>query len=242
LRTPSPALALLALFGGAPSMVIASDSTTQQFWPEIDAYVRIDERSRLLLTAAATRAMEGLFAEKRPVFQDAQFTLNFDYTLAPFLREHVPQAEWVKSRLLWTRLGLEYGRSFDSADDAFRSYTGVAELHARFPTESSLVAATRLRLDLRDINGERSQRYRVRVGAEWQDQVFDHPIEPYGSIEFLYDTRYDKWSRVTLKTGLETPITERWRLEPYVELQLNRPQDELKRVLGIGLTFKVYFD
>ena len=46
---------------------------------------------------------------------------------------------------------------------------------------------------------------------------------------------------VTLKAGLETPIGGDWRVEPYLALQLNKPADELKRVLGLGLTFKVYF-
>ena len=42
--------------------------------------------------------------------------------------------------------------------------------------------------------------------------------------------------------GLDWAIGGDWRLEPYVVLQLNRPQDELSRVLALGLTFKVYFD
>jgi hypothetical protein len=100
----------------------------------------------------------------------------------------------------------------------------------------------RLRADFRDINGKPSQRYRVRVGAEWDEAIDEHPISPYASVEVLYDTRYDKWSRLTLKAGLETPIGRDWRLEPYLALQLNRPNDELSRVLGLGLTFKVYFD
>ena len=72
--------------------------------------------------------------------------------------------------------------------------------------------------------------------------MFEHPIAPYASVETLYDTRYDKWSRVTLKAGLETPIGGAWRLEPYLALQLNKPDDELNRVLGLGLSLKVYFD
>ena len=58
--------------------------------------------------------------------------------------------------------------------------------------------------------------------------AFEHPIAPYASVETLYDTRYDKWSRVTLKAGLETPIGGDWRVEPYLALQLNKPDDELK--------------
>ena len=142
--------------------------------------------------------------------QNAQFTLNFDYTLAPILRRDVPQAEWSKNRLLWARLGFEYGTS-GSVGQRF-----VPVLHRHRRTElalpdrqATLWLTSRLRVDLRDINGESSQRYRVRLGAEWDAVAFDHPYAPYASVETLYDTRYDKWSRVTLKAGVETPIADR---------------------------------
>jgi hypothetical protein len=219
----------------------ADSSTSYEFWPEINAYVGLGERSRMMFSAAGTRAMEGSVDNRILSVQDAQFTLNFDYTLAPILRRDVPRSEWSQNRLLWARLGYEYGTSLSSGADSYRSNTGIVELNARYPLEG-LWLTSRLRVDFRDINGEASQRYRVRVGAAWDTLVFEHPVAPYVSVETLYDTRYDKWSRVTLKAGLETPLSDDWRVEPYVALQLNKPNDELKRVVALGLTFKVYFD
>lgn len=244
LRRPSHGLRALLLSSGVlqAASAWADDSLSTEFWPEINAYVGLDERSRLLFTAAATRAMEGQWAPGAASTQDAQFTLNADYTLAPILRRDVPRAEWSKNRLLWARMGFEYGSSGSAGADSFRSYTGILELNSRYPTPSPLWVTGRLRVDLRDVNGEASQRYRVRVGTEWDTAVFEHPVAPYSSIEFVYDTRYDKWSRMTLKAGLETPIADDWRIEPYLALQFNKPGDELKHVLGLGLTFKVYFD
>jgi hypothetical protein len=230
---------------GLASMSVAAragDSITYEFWPEINAYVGLGERSRLMFSAAGTRAMEGEVDESRLSVQDAQFTLNLDYTLAPVLRRDVPQAEWSKNRLLWARLGYEYGSSAHSGADSFRSQTGIVELNARYPMQGSLWLTSRMRVDFRDINGQASQRYRLRVGAEWDTLAFEHPIAPYTSVETLYDTRYQKWSRVTLKAGLETPIGGNWRIEPYLALQLNRPDAELSRVLALGLSVKVYFD
>ena len=230
---------------GLASMSVAAHaggSITYEFWPEINAYVGLGERSRLMFSAAGTRAMEGEADGRNLSVQDAQFTLNLDYTLAPILRRDVPQAEWSKNRLLWARLGYEYGSSAHSGADSFRSQTGIVELNARYPMQGSLWLTSRMRVDFRDINGEASQRYRLRIGAEWDTLAFEHPIAPYTSVETLYDTRYQKWSRVTLKAGLETPIGGNWRIEPYLALQLNRPDDDLSRVLGLGLSFKVYFD
>ena len=243
-HSPGPALRAFALAALALPATpgLADGSTSYEFWPELNAYRGIDERSRLMFSAAGTRATEATVDDRLLALQDWQFTLNFDYTLAPILRRDVPQVEWSKNRLLWARLGFEYGTSGTSGSDSYRSYTGIVELNSRFPVDGSLWLTNRLRADFRDINGEPSQRYRVRLGAEWAAMAFEHPYAPYASVETLYDTRYDKWSRVTLKAGLETPIAADWRVEPYVALQLNRPNDELKRVLGVGLTFKVYFD
>ncbi len=244
LRRPRHGLRILLLCGGALQAVPAwaDDSWSTEFWPEINAYVGLGERSRMMLSAAGTRAMEGSVDNGILSVQDAQFTLNLDYTLAPILRRDVPQAEWSKNRLLWARLGYEYGTSTRSGADSYRSNTGIVELNARYPMAGTLWLTSRLRVDFRDIDGEASQRYRVRAGAEWDTAMFEHPIAPYASAEMLYDTRYDKWSRVTLKAGLETPLGGAWRLEPYLALQLNKPDDELSRVLGLGLSLKVYFD
>lgn len=229
-------LALLAGSAGADTL------NSYEFWPELDAYVGLGERSRLLFTAAGTRAMEASVDARQTVFQNGQFTANIDYTLAPVLRRDVPQAEWSKNRLLWTRLGFEYGTSGTSGSDSFRSYTGTVELNGRYPTPGNAWLTSRLRADFRDVNGASSQRYRVRVGAEWDAAFDDHPYTPYASVETVYDTRYERWSRLTLKGGIETPIADDWRIESYVALQLNRPQDELSRVIALGLTLKVYFD
>jgi hypothetical protein len=143
----------------------ADSSTSYEFWPEINAYVGLGERSRMMFSAAGTRAMEGSVDNRILSVQDAQFTLNLDYTLAPVLRRDVPQAEWSKNRLLWARLGYEYGTSLSSGADSYRSNTGIVELNARYPMEGTLWLTSRLRVDFRDINGEASQRYRVRAGA-----------------------------------------------------------------------------
>jgi hypothetical protein len=246
-RPPNPALRHLVLLGALGTQATAplpatADSTTVEFWPEINAYVGLDERSRLMFSAAGTRAMEGAEVGGKLGLQNAQFTLNFDYTLAPVLRRDVPQAEWSKNRLLWARLGYEYGTSGSGGSDAYRSDTGIVELNGRYPGEGTLWWTSRLRVDFRNINGEPSQRYRIRGGAEWDTRIADHPVAPYASVEALYDTRYEQWSRLTLKAGLETPIAAAWRIEPYLALQLNRPNDAISRVLGLGLTLKTYFD
>lgn len=218
----------------------SDDLYPTEFWPKIEVYHHIEEPSRLLFTAAGTRATEATAQGSVVSFQDAQLSANFDYTLAPIIRQDVPQAEWSRNRLLWARLGFEYGSSLSSGADSFRSYTGIAELNTRMPIGDDIWLTNRLRVDFRYINGEPSQRYRVRIGATGAAVAFDHPYAPYADVETLYDTRYAQWSRLVLKSGFETPMGESWRVEPYIALQFNKPDEVVRRVLGIGLTIKAY--
>jgi len=236
LRCGVPLLAALAA-GDAGAV-----PTQYQLWPEFNAFVELGERSRLLFIASSTNETDG-DADNDPLgLQEAQFSVNFDYTLEPILRRDVPRADWAKNRLFWMRLGFEYGTSGSSGSDSVRSYTGIGELRSRYATSSASWLNTRLRVDLRDINGERSQRYRARLGAEWEVAFDDHPYAPYTDAEVFYDTRYDKWSRLLLRAGVETPIATDWRIEPYLALQLDRPDDATSRVWALGVTLKVYFD
>ena len=50
-----------------------------------------------------------------------------------------------------------------------------------------------------EIKGEPSQPYRVRIGSEWEESWDGHPFSPYTSIEAIYDTRHEQWSRLALK-------------------------------------------
>jgi hypothetical protein len=162
-----------------------------EFWPEIDAYVGLSERARLLFSAAGTHATEASLNQRALAVQDRQFSANFDYTLAPVLRRDVPMAEWSKNRLLWTRLGFEYGTSAGTGSDDYRSYTGIVELNSRYSLQGTAWMTGRLRADFRDINGKPSQRYRVRVGAEWDEAIHEHPISPYALQGLLRLNRPD---------------------------------------------------
>ena len=94
---------------------------------------------------------------------------------------------------------------------------------------------------MRNINGDWSQRYRVRVGAEWETEAWKHPIVPYANAEIFYDTRYNMWSRTLYQAGVEVTTSRGWRVEPYLALQVDTPQNDTTRVFALGLVFKYYF-
>jgi hypothetical protein len=94
-------------------------------------------------------------------------------------------------------------------------------------------------LDLRDIQGESSQRYRLRVGIEREFTANGVVFVPYAQAEAFYDTRYDSWNRQLYQFGAEVELTKQWRIEPYYARQNDtRPSDS--HVNRVGLILKYY--
>jgi len=226
------ATAMLALLLFTPA---AHSDTQYELWPEINAFYGINTRTRLLFTAASVRAQEE--AGNGTARSEAQFTANFDYTLAPVMRRDVPEEEWSKNRYLWTRIGYRYVTSLGEASP-YSEHTVLAELTSRAPLGGDVWLHNRLRVDLRNVNGEESQRYRVRLGAEGETKVWGYVIAPYGHAELFYDTRYSKWSRTLYQTGVEVVINRAWRLEPYVALQVDTPNDSTTTTFAVGFVLK----
>ena len=227
------AVGAAAFLAFSPS--VRGDNTEYQFWPEIDAYYGLGKRTRLLFTAASTHAQEN-----PNDIAEAQFSANFDYTLGPRLRADVPEEEWSKNRYLWTRIGYRYVTSFGGSGSSYQENTGLAELSSRARLGGDVWFTDRLRVDVRNINGDWSERYRVRVGVEWETEAWKHPIVPYATAEIFYDTRYDKWSRTLYQTGVEVAINRTWRVEPYLAFQVDTPQNDTTRIFAVGLVFKYY--
>ena len=89
------------------------------------------------------------------------------------------------------------------------------------------------------VSGERSNRYRFRVGVETEYTVLGRKVVPYAHAEILYDTRFDAWSRQIYQVGVEIGLTESLRIEPSYAFQIDTetPPTHLDRV---GLSLKYY--
>lgn len=62
---------------------------------------------------------------------------------------------------------------------------------------------------------------------------------PYATAETIYDTRYSEWKQQRYQLGMELGLTESWRVEPYLEMRVDR-LSEPARVYALGLAFKYF--
>ncbi len=213
--------------------------TRNEFWPELDAYVKLNRRVRLFLMAAFTRAEEPEETSGGGIYRDAQLGAHLDLSLKPIFRRQLRESEWEQQRYLWLRIGYRYGTSIGSVASPYREHRGITELTARWPLPRDFSVANRVRIDFRSVDDRYSTRFRDRVALEREMVVRGVHVVPSISAEVYYDTRFGTVNRQRYRTGVELTLSEHWRIEPAFIRQEDQRSDPA-HVNGFGLILKYY--
>jgi hypothetical protein len=189
--------ALLILWSGIPAR-----AQTTPVWPEVDAYVTLNDKVRFFFLATTV--------QENRVSTEAEFGVNVDLQLKP-IRQQTPallfRLDESKNRLLLVRAGYRYLPSYTGDPNEHR---GVLEVTPRKPLIGLLghvLVSDRNRVDLRLIEGEYSWRYRNRLSAERELSIGRVRMGPYARFELYYDSGFDKWSRSEWMLGSSFPVT-----------------------------------
>ena len=212
-------LLLLALFACAAfAQPMLADERQSETVPEINAYIRLSDRFRFFGAAGLTQSLsEGVTDGELGAYLDI-------LTLKPIFEQNLIDADWARNRYFWGRIGYAIGGIHEGLDldQGYSEKRFVLEVSGRYPVSSSgLYAVSRIRWDARTLDGEHSDRYRVRIGAEKEFTVFNRAVVPYANAEFFYDTRFDAWSRQLYQIGVEVELIEHIRIEPYYAFQID---------------------
>jgi len=206
---------------------------TTQFWPELNLFDNLGPQTRLFLDAAYVRDRE---ADGRSL----ELAGYLDVTLEPFLRRSLRKEDWQKNKYLWLRLGYDHLFKTEGGEKQTGEDRVILSAYPRAYLPEEVVLEGRLRADLRWIGGDYSTRYRLRLEVNREFTVHGYAFTPYLQAEVFYDTRYDGWSRDYFQLGAEFPLTEHFRLEPYLALQLDRLPRE-SSLGAVGLVAKWYY-
>lgn len=204
-----------------------------QFWPEVDTYVRLAPQTRLFISEQSTRE-ESNAAE-----------MNLGFHLDVFLKPLRDQRglrsrsqDESKSRYLLLRIGYHYIAPFSPADKPENRI--ILEATPRYPLRLGITLADRNRTDLRFTSDGFSWRYRNRAALErtfrWKGYAFD----PYVRGEVWYDSAYAKWSRTLIQVGAEFPIRNKISFESYYEHQNNTSKPPNQQLNGMGLILNLH--
>jgi hypothetical protein len=224
-----PVLVLVALAALATS-ARAQDHQTE-FLPEANAYFKVSDLTRIYLQASVV----GRLSQDT---RDGALGAFVDHTLMPLFRTDLQDADWARNRYLWARAGFLLGGGQEGLRD-FSERRVVIEATGRVPLPNEVWLVQRGHVDLRSIDGSKSQRWRYRIGVEREFNLAGVVVVPYAQGEVFYDTRFSAISRQFFQAGAEVELTKQWRIEPYYGRQADK-QPSSSVVNQLGLVLKYY--
>jgi hypothetical protein len=225
---------LLLAVGCATCAAAQTSDIANEFWPELDVYVNLNDASRLFVFFTAT-GREDLNA-----YADGQVGVNLDFWALPPIRKHLHQrADRSLSKLLMVRVGYLYAYPRNNSGSSVENMA-TGEATARAPLPAGLLLSERNRLDLRWLNGDPAHRYRNRLKLERTFDIGRFQLTPYAHAEVFYSFDVHDWTRLRYAAGAELSVTKRIILEGYY-LRQNTWGSVPQFVNALGLAAQFYF-
>jgi hypothetical protein len=232
----------LALASVAP-VAIAADQSVSQFWPELNATVRLSDQSRLFFLASVAQSRE--FATST----ESSYGVHYDWFAASLPAWWLSALPDMDQR--WA-LAFRFGVNRIEAlgTDVGDENRLLADVTLRSePLVWGLQVANRNRIEFRDINGDgRSWRYRNRsrlergftagelVGSRIATSLESlglRSVTPYAMLEFFYDSRVYAFNRRSQQYGVELELKRGYGLEFYVAIQ-DQNREAASQVVAFG--------
>jgi hypothetical protein len=205
----------LALAGGG-----ARAEVSNEFWPELDTWIKLNDTTRILLTTDGTRDRDSGDRINSEAASYLEYRYNDSVAFrAGYAYSDTPPANPGESHSVERRWILDFSYGWRLGD--------------------ATKLTDRVRADLRDIDGSSSTRLRDRLKVEYDTHVGHQAVNPYANLEVYYDSRYDAVGRYRLEVGAATPLSKDIELDLYFGRQRDiRPGN--KYTDGIGLTLNLY--
>jgi hypothetical protein len=214
---------------------LQAQETRNEFWPELNVFVRSDAVTRFYFMAAPTVSRQESYGE-------SQYGAHVEFGLMPIFRSDFGSTVDIdRYRFLRFRAGIRYGSNFEWSQSEYTEWRVVLEVTPRFLLPYDLLLALRNRVELRWLNSEYSTRYRARLALERETEITSWlTLVPYGMFEVFYDSRYATWNRTQARLGLGIPVVSFAVMDVYYAYQ-HDIRSEPTYVRAIGLAVSLYF-
>ena len=202
----------------ATENVRAQSETQTQFFPEVDTFFKLSDSSRLLAVESGTIAPE--------VSQEnAYVSLGWDQRVT----DRFSLRGAYRFQYTWGEPVQRENRIQLSGD-------------VQFPLAFRLLGDARGMVELRWINGQPSQRYRIRAGLQREVVgIFGKAHTFSGTAEVYYNTTTDAWNYREYTADISTLLSQKASLDVYYQRQDNT-RSSPAHVNGIGLVLTLYLD
>jgi hypothetical protein len=219
--------------------VARADPPSNEFWPEVDTWLRLSPAWRLSLFVPISENLDTHYREGNLIPQ-----VDYAFGQARFQGRFMDEDRARDSKRFLLRGGYLGGKSLDDQGEAYTEYQAFGELHTRIPLKGGFLMSHRLRTDLRWLgqdSHEFSNRWRYRVMLEKEFMAGRASLVPYVNAEAYYDSRFDTVNRVRLIVGDSVAWSPRTALETNVTYQYDS-HSSTKEVLALNVILHVFFD
>lgn len=211
---------------------IRASAQTFQFLPEIDTYYKLNSDLRIWFQAKETReSSDPTTAEIGP---------SLDFYLKPWLKLKDTTAfdlDDSKARPLIFSIGYRYLPTPNEPPE--NRFEPIVTFN--FPMKGKVLLSDRNRADLDWKSGNFSWRYRNRAQFERTFTIHSYHLSPYASVEFFYESQYEKWSDTAIYAGCLLPFGKHVQLDPYYEHQNNTGKAPNRQLNQLGLILNLFF-
>ena len=215
-------------------IVIAQDSVQKQFWPEVEAYYRINERLRLYSSISGTRS--------NSEYTDGTAGLYVDFFAKPWLRERLDPTQMSDSSLgyfWWFRTGYSYSNSPPGEKQKTVNILET-ETNNTYHLPASIVLQTRNRLDWRWVNGDFEPLYRPRVKFVRNLKTEYLTFNLYAWSEYFFYLNDNTQDRLRIALGTVIKVIKCMEFETYFMHQFQNKQ-YVAPLNAVGLQLDFYF-
>ena len=204
-----------------------------QLLPEIDLYYKVASSVRVDFQAKATRE------DGDPI--TAEIGPSLDFYLKPMtkLADIVTfDLDDSKSRPLLLSAGYRYLPT--PGEPPTNRMKLFAQLNLPL-VPAKMLLSDQNRFDLNWQGGGFTWRYRNRFQLERTVRIRSYHPSPYASVEFFYNSRYEKWSDTAIYAGCLFPIRKHFEFNPYYEHQNNTGVSPNQPLNQLGLMLNLFF-
>jgi hypothetical protein len=232
-RLTASAVSLLILLIAVATA--SAQETDNQFWPELNAFVKLNEKTRLFFLYSATRQND------LSKYSDGQVGGYLDYYTIPLLGRGIRNyTDAARNKSLLIRAGYMLDRTPRSSEETSITHMPTIEAHYRMFLPWKIMVADRNRADFKISNGDYRPRYRNRFKAERTFKAGRFELNPYAHVEAFYDWHYNTFNRFRYTGGIEWSITRRIILESYYTRQRDTAPSA-KHLNALGIVLQFYF-
>ena len=203
-------LALIVWLGS--TKLVAAEESSQEFWPEVDLWLRLTPAWRLSMFVPITKNVETHYREGNLILQG-------DYAFGKMSRRPntrlIDENRSLQMKRFLVRSGYLGGKSLGDNGEAYTERAMLAELHVRTPFQGGFLLTHRVRSDLRWLGPdfEFSNRWRYRLQVEKEYSAGRWSIVPYGNGESYYDSSYNTANRIRTMAGASVAWSPRFAIE-----------------------------